>query len=1200
MAMDERIGGPFLRDGDLVTDAALEVDDPDAFDHRAIAHRIAELVCVAVPPVNVALFGAYGSGKSSVFATKKHAVESRSHSTRVIRYDAWKYGGKALKRNFITSAAHSLQIDQHELRIDLHNQQETNHFDLPGWLWRSRGNLFAGVAAAAAFALIWGLLMAAATVYAADVSRRDALVSNLVPAGTVFSLALIALLVGPKALESANIKISTPAPTDDDEFAIAFEKLVRKATGRKGRLVVFIDELDRCSPEDVVSTLIDLKTFLDHDGCVFIVAADREVLVQALQKVPQAKPLREHEPYYATPGAFLDKIFQHQLALPPLRPQALGRFARDLVYNHDGIWAELRAVNERDRAFDQVIYTLIPAHVRSPRRVKVLLNAFATNMRVAQARSIDHLAQATEIAKLTALQTEFPAVAADLLTVPRLCSMLLAPPQDVPDTVQKVLQRYRVQESRPAPPLGQAEPHSPAGPLLGTASEAHDSGANVARRAEQRLNLELWAYLRKTAAIGVDDPRPELLYLKGAGAEQGIFDPQLGHIIDFAGETPPQDTVAAFADQTPAVLRIAATLMAQHSDAEFGPAKAFLVESVCRLATLLGGEELTPIAAQLAPSIAVLTADPGWTPHMLPGAVLIAATADDTQVLDKLIALLDEADPEQLAQVMPALAHLTNDKHRERLLSQVARVYPIDAQPLLDGLADLPSIHATALWHAASPVVVEYWSELDTPAEPPTATTASTTTPQQTPAHDPASVDALVNGVAAMLEAVCSRSEPNVRLMSEVLLAVQQLECEDHRLHSTIRRSADRILPALTDPTARQCHALLGLHRGFVEDIDFWGEFLLLSPAQPDPVARDAVTTLLAVIVAEPASETTNIVTVIASVVACISENDAADIVADAATELKTLQWSGPDTLARRQHYYAALNVLATQDQSAHDIQVHDISAALTANDYSTGVADQVLQLVPTLQPTVANHVLDELGEPNAAQPNVIEHARIYLALNQQAGESPLPAERITSLDATGADHQRLTKEWMATSPAHTAVAIVISKLTSYFPDQELRSYCASLSPQHRTELWVRTRGDGVPGDISKAIGQAGVGVEAVQFISHRVAVENRQAERDRAVEHILSVPVDATAAAAANELALQLLNRECKGDAKLAAQIIGHAGVAHGYKERLRQQFRAYDQAGTFPSALRNALVTQNLLPAKSRSTKRGAVQRLLDNIKK
>jgi hypothetical protein len=122
----------------------------------------------------------------------------------------------------------------------------------------------------------------------------------------------------------------------------------------------------------VVTTLKDLKTFLDEAHCVFVVAADREVLERALRSVEQATPIRRDEPYYSTPGAFLDKIFQYQIALPPLRGGALTRYARSLVLDKKGLWADLRGDKASTALLDRVIYSLIPAHVRSPRRVKIL------------------------------------------------------------------------------------------------------------------------------------------------------------------------------------------------------------------------------------------------------------------------------------------------------------------------------------------------------------------------------------------------------------------------------------------------------------------------------------------------------------------------------------------------------------------------------------------------------------------------------------------------------------------------------------------------------------------------------------------------------------------------------------------------------------------------------------------------------------
>lgn len=389
--MNPRAATPgLLTADDIVADAALMAIEDDRFDHQAVAAAVGDLVCSAKPPVNIALFGPWGSGKSSFYALMQERLASRQTKVRVVQYDAWKYGGESLKRNFITSLAKSLGYDSDEFSKALTQTRESNSFDLKAWLkanWKSMG---LGVSVAVGLAVLWLLLMTLAT-WAAQRNGISAAVLRALPgAGTVLSVAVAALLLGPKALESANVKISEAPPASDDQFATAFANLAKKATDNgKNRLVVFIDELDRCAPSDVVTTLKDLKTFLDQPDCVFVVAADREVLERALRDVPQAKPIRENEPYYSTPGAFLDKIFQHQIALPPLRGTALTRFARTLVVSKGGLWKELRVGDDGTRALDKVVYTLIPAHVRSPRRVKVLINNYATSVRVAEARGFE-------------------------------------------------------------------------------------------------------------------------------------------------------------------------------------------------------------------------------------------------------------------------------------------------------------------------------------------------------------------------------------------------------------------------------------------------------------------------------------------------------------------------------------------------------------------------------------------------------------------------------------------------------------------------------------------------------------------------------------------------------------------------------------------------------------------------------------------
>ncbi|MFA1538067.1 P-loop NTPase fold protein [Actinomadura monticuli] len=98
-------------EGDLIPDNRLAPGAQDLLEHDAIARGVAEIAWTAETPVNIALFGAWGSGKSSVYSMiKQHLDRIAPKQVRVARYDAWKYGGRELKRNFIDSLAHELKL----------------------------------------------------------------------------------------------------------------------------------------------------------------------------------------------------------------------------------------------------------------------------------------------------------------------------------------------------------------------------------------------------------------------------------------------------------------------------------------------------------------------------------------------------------------------------------------------------------------------------------------------------------------------------------------------------------------------------------------------------------------------------------------------------------------------------------------------------------------------------------------------------------------------------------------------------------------------------------------------------------------------------------------------------------------------------------------------------------------------------------
>ncbi|MCW2975135.1 MAG: hypothetical protein JWM06_416, partial [Actinomycetia bacterium] len=131
MASDGTKDDASLRKGDLIPDHALTEREPDEFKHTAIAERVADLVTTADPPLNVALFGPWGSGKSSFATLLKSALSDHPESKiAFVVYDAWKYSGEALQRTFITEAAQQLKIDDEYFTSQLAQTIERMQVDL--------------------------------------------------------------------------------------------------------------------------------------------------------------------------------------------------------------------------------------------------------------------------------------------------------------------------------------------------------------------------------------------------------------------------------------------------------------------------------------------------------------------------------------------------------------------------------------------------------------------------------------------------------------------------------------------------------------------------------------------------------------------------------------------------------------------------------------------------------------------------------------------------------------------------------------------------------------------------------------------------------------------------------------------------------------------------------------------------------------
>ncbi len=534
--------------GELIDSRALASASDDRFRHADLVAELVALVRTVPTPANVALFAPWGSGKSGMGNLLAAGLEVNSN-IRFVKFDASKFGQAPLRRHFISQVAKGLGHRDDEFSKDLYRAVEDRRVKFP-----SKDLLALG--AAFLVTLVGTVLLLLLLAFIAALLSSGGLKDNwshvvkdfLLPA---LPLAAFVTIFVKMAGDGLTVKSVRSAPSGDEEFERLFRRLVSKTIDghHVERIVVFVDELDRCSAAEVASTLETIKTFLEVEGCVFVVAADHQVLERALRKrARQETPVDPTNPYYSAGSSYLDKIFQYQYQLPPLKSRRLTEFALELVQGRSGVW-------QRVENLPEVVSVLIPTHVTSPRRVKVLLNSFALNYRLAERRASEgvldsHLpARASEVAKLVCLRCEFPLFAEDLTMDTRLPSLVRAiadgEPIDVtvrPEVVASAdayahgllpVAEYLAEDgastrSTPATTvtteLG-ADEKDDASEAEATNDELDDLPIDASHDSDMTAVAtehaqQLVRYLRKVAHI--PGPASDLIYLESAGALVGL------------------------------------------------------------------------------------------------------------------------------------------------------------------------------------------------------------------------------------------------------------------------------------------------------------------------------------------------------------------------------------------------------------------------------------------------------------------------------------------------------------------------------------------------------------------------------------------------------------------------------------------------------------------------------------------------------
>ena len=140
----------------------------------------------------------------------------------------------------------------------------------------------------------------------------------------------------------------------------------------KNRLVIFIDDLDRCTPNAALRLLEGIKIYLNLKNCVLIFGMDQRQIEQALQQALYPNAAESREAAHQV-REYLEKICQdiHHLPLPN-REQKADYFTQLLT----PLTKPKAAVQELEKYL--ILYDPLPAN---PRKIKAVVNRIALLLR---------------------------------------------------------------------------------------------------------------------------------------------------------------------------------------------------------------------------------------------------------------------------------------------------------------------------------------------------------------------------------------------------------------------------------------------------------------------------------------------------------------------------------------------------------------------------------------------------------------------------------------------------------------------------------------------------------------------------------------------------------------------------------------------------------------------------------------------------
>ena len=273
----------------------------DLLYYQAIARTIVRVVAEnSDEPLSVGVHGDWGAGKSSVLMMVEEAFED-SEPILCVRFNGWLFQGfEDAKAVLIETIVEEL-LRKRSKRGKLADQAK-KVLRRVDWMKVARK------------ASTYGISLATGIPHPETVRDLGAAARAVVARGGEGATAEnITTLVGGSNDFLREVEEDS-APEQIHAFREEFEELVERAD--IDRLVVLVDDLDRCLPEIAIETLEAIRLFLFVPRAAFVIAADEGMIEYAVRQHFPDLPVSTGSATYAR--NYLEKLIQVPFRLPSL------------------------------------------------------------------------------------------------------------------------------------------------------------------------------------------------------------------------------------------------------------------------------------------------------------------------------------------------------------------------------------------------------------------------------------------------------------------------------------------------------------------------------------------------------------------------------------------------------------------------------------------------------------------------------------------------------------------------------------------------------------------------------------------------------------------------------------------------------------------------------------------------------------------